>query len=233
MKPKFSKDDFKDLRYNVFIPEDIKFIDFYEELKKYPEFKIKFEYYTNKDGFKKLYDITDKVHRYVFLLYQDSVLNTLKTLSERKREAALLIGFEVIKVKGEEKFHPYIEDLLLNKETKIMHVILRACKIIHKPHYTNLLIYEETLDNLRRSLPTIDPTKADTIKKIIANINELSEQIDNLTKKILNNNIEEVTLKNLYPSIDDDILGISPEEIAKAIEQGTIKQVIKNIYEND
>jgi len=218
MTTKFSKEDFKDLKYNVFLPEEIKFIDFYSELKKYPEFYISFSYDDK--------DITDKVHRYVFLLYQESVLNTLKTLADRKRECALLIGFEVIN----DRFHPYVEDILLNKNEDVIKVILRACKIIHKPHYTNILIYEETLDNLRRSLPVIDPTKADIIKKIISNINELSEQIDILTKKILNYNIEEVTLKNLYPSIDDDILGISPEEIARAIKDGTIEQIIPNPY---
>lgn len=230
MKTKFSKDDFKDLRYNVFLPDDVKFLDVYNELQKYPEFKIKFKYTSYKNGLKQELDITDKVHRYVFLLYQESVLNTLKTLADRKREAALLVGFEIVKEKNEEKFHPYVEELLLNKNDKIIHVILRACKVIHKPHYTNLLIYEETLDNLRRTLPIVDPTKADTIKKIIANINELSEQIEILTKKILNNNLEEVTLKNLYPSIDDDILGISPEEIAKALNDGTIEQIIPNPY---
>lgn len=217
MKTRFSKKDFTDLKYNVFLPEDIKITEFYSNISKYPEFKAKFEY--DKDGVK--IDITENVHRYMFLLYQESVLNTLKTLSERKREAAVLVGLN-----DGDKFPPYVENILLNKNPDAINVLIRVCKIIHHSEYLNVIIYEETLDNLRRILPSLSINRTDKLDKIIKNIDTLSEKVSDLTRKILNNNIEEVTLESLYKNIDYDILGIIPEEIADAIEKGSIMNVI-------
>jgi hypothetical protein len=210
----FVKEDFKNLKYYPFCDEFI--VEKYPKLLKFKEFKFDFEKHKLS---------SDKVHRYILAMYQDTVLSSLSTVNERKVQAARLAGFNFT-VKGV-KFGENVEKLLNCQLREGNELMLRVCKEVHSHDYTDLVIYTETLDKQRIEMVD-EGSSAKDISTLMDNIKGLRARIEELTKRITNQDFK--LEENLYESVENDIVGQN-EEMVELLIEGKIDDYLVDPYE--
>ena len=126
---KFSKREFKDMKYPVLsIPEGKTVLKQFPGLKKFLEFQKRFD------------PDTDKIHRYVLLMYTVNILQSLPNVEERKIEAAKLAGFTLTRGKFDRK----TEKLLSCMVDEINDLIIRVCCLDRNEDFAELMVYEQS-----------------------------------------------------------------------------------------
>lgn len=210
---KFRKSDFKDMAYPVLsIPEGKTVLKHFPGLRKFPEFQKRFDPYT------------DKIHRYVLLMYTVNILQSLPNVEERKIEAAKLAGFELNKGKFDEK----TEKLLSCEVSEINDLIIRVCCLDRNEDFAELMVYEQSYYAQLKKLLKPEGAK---IKDIRDNAKQFKKDIKELRKILLNQDESPGLIDRLYDYIDGIDLGISPEEIALAKKNNSLKELIHHPYE--
>jgi hypothetical protein len=207
---KFSKSDFDNMSYPVLsIPEDKTVLDRFSGLKIYREFQQDFA----RD--------TDKIHKYVILMYTSNILQTLQSLEERKIEAAKLAGFKM----SHSRFDDKVEEILACRVPEINSLIIRVCCLERNEDLAELLIYEESY---YRELKKLLDGESDKVKETRNNVRQFKEDIKELRKSLLNQDENKDLISKLYDYVEGIQLGISPEEIALAKKSNTIEDLIPN-----
>ena len=209
---KFSKSDFDNMSYPVLsIPEDKTVLDRFPGLKIYKEFQQDF----GKD--------TDKIHKYVLLMYTSNILQSLQSLEERKIEAAKMAGFKM----SHGRFDDKVEEVLACKHSEINALIIRVCCLERNEDLAELLIYEESYYRELKKL--LDGTD-DKVKDIRNNVRQFKGDIKELRKSLLNQDENKDLISKLYDYVEGIQLGISPEEIALAKKSNAIEDLISDPY---
>ena len=219
MDSKLNRSDFKGWRYvNIInLRAARKVIKEYPHLEKYPEFQEK----NNK----KMRLSLDKVIRYAFIMYSDTVLNqTIPELAKRKREAAILAGFTPNEETG--KFAGDIESMLLCENYEINKIFVRVIMLTRNNKIQQLGVLNEARHKEMIKLMNGDGKTKDQFQ----NLKDMSDYIEDLEKDVLNNDNSYDLLEELYSELDSENLGIRPEEIAKAKKDGSFDKIIKSPY---
>ena len=202
------------MKYPVLsIPEGKTVLKQFPGLKKFLEFQKRFD------------PDTDKIHRYVLLMYTVNILQSLPNVEERKIEAAKLAGFTLTRGKFDRK----TEKLLSCMVDEINDLIIRVCCLDRNEDFAELMVYEQSYYAQLKKL--LNPPEGEKIKDIRDNARKLKEDIKELRKSLLNQDESPDLIDRLYDYIDGIDLGISPEEIAIAKKTGTLKELIHHPYE--
>lgn len=221
MDSKFTKSDFKGWRYEKIIGlrESKKVLKEYPHLSKYPEFLEK--------NHKSMRLSLDKVIRYAFIMYSDTVINqTIPELAKRKKEAAILAGFSPNP--ETDKFAGDVESLLLCENPDLNKIFVRVMMLTRNSKIQQLGALNEARRKEMLRLVSGD-SKTDN-KKHFESLKQMSEYIEDLEKDVLNNDNAYDLLEELYSELDSENLGIRAEEIAKAKREGNLKQILKDPY---
>ena len=194
------------------IPEGKTVLKQFPGLKKFEEFQKRFD------------PDTDKIHRYVLLMYTVNILQSLPNVEERKIEAAKLAGFTLTRGKFDSK----TEKLLSCKIDEVNDLIIRVCCLDRNEDFAELMVYEQSYYAQLKKLLNPEEEK---VKETRNNARQFKEDIKELRKSLLNQDESPDLVDRLYDYIDGIDLGISPEEIAIAKKTGTLKELIHHPYE--
>lgn len=219
-KSPYKASDFKDAKYNVVDIGEEKVIDIFPELQKYPEFNIDYKKITNLS--------TEKIFRYVILMYMDNVLSrSLPDLAKRKREAAILAGFE--KDAKTRRFPDSLEQIMECNISQVNNLIIRVVRLNNNSAIEQLAVYQEA--RARQMLKLLnDQSDNEKTKEVHENIRRLSSDIEDLQRKVLVGEKSKSIITSLYHELDNIHLGIRPEEISEAKRRGALDVVLLDVY---
>ncbi len=222
-KNRLKRADFKGWKYDKIIdlPYTSKVLEAYPHLKKYPELNPK-KFLTKSVSF-------DKTLRYILIYYSDNILRkTIPEVMQRKKEAALLAGFQLNK---EGKFHVQVEKILLCQNQHANRMIVRVLRRSENKKFLQLCVFEESLaKQMQKLIDGIGEKDRELTKVVIDNVRTLTEDCEKLENDLLNEDEDKDLLNMLYDERDDNNLGISPEEIAELYNQEKLDSLIKAPY---
>lgn len=225
-KDRWKRADFKGWKYDKLIGLALrdKVFDVYPHLRKYPELNPK------KVKIKRM--SFDKILRYVMIYYSNNVLRyTIPEVPRRKREAAILAGFEISKVTG--RFGPDVESMLLCENPIINQMIVRFLRRSENKKFLQLCVFEEARAlQMNKLVNGMQGKGSETTKYIIENVKTLSADIEELEKDLLNEDDSIDLLEMMYDEVDYNNLGISPEEIAEANADNVADKVLPSPYKH-
>jgi len=216
---KFTADDFRDQRFNVLANTDKSVLQSFPELKKYKEFSIK----RSDVGVD-----PDKLMKYAFLMYSENILfKTIPDLLRRKKQAALLAGFEIL-AKGK-KFPKNVEEIFYCRPQPTSLLFVRVILLNRNPMFEQYCVYEQAraieMEKLLRS--DVGVKEVGEIRK---NIESFTDDMSKLRERLFLGDDSSSLLDGLYYELDNFQLGIRPEEIAEAKLKGTLKQILPDPY---
>lgn len=216
--------DFKGFKYEklLYMNRRGKALEAYPHLKKYPELDPK--------HFKALRISFEKCLRYVMIYYTKNALrDVIPEIAHRKKEAALLAGFELNKDTG--KFAPDIEQMLLCNNLLVNRMIIRFLRRSENKKFMLICGFEEArAKQMQKLLDGIGDKDKELTRVVIDNVKTLSKDIEELEMDLLNEDESPDLLELMYNEIDYSNLGISPEEIAEAEQDGTTEEILKSPY---
>ena len=191
--------DFNKLDYSRFLynPSDP---DLLAKLVKHKEFNI-----TLKNLSKR------KVVQYIILMYDknnDEVRAEYPFYPQRKMEVA-----KCVKLVTGVKATRAIEDLLIGKNEDVNRMIIRYLTLFNNPSLLMLASYYEIYININR-----EAYSGNTDRNIINNLEKVNAAIGALTEEVYGGKDETELRQELYKSIEEQSLGIRPEEIAEALQ---------------
>jgi len=219
-KSSYKASDFKDAKFNVLDIGIEKVIKAFPDLGRYPEFQKDFKTITGLDP--------EEVIKYVLLMYTDNILNrTIPDLLKRKRESALLAGFEIgLKTR---RFPEELEDIFQCQVQEVNELIVRVSRLNNNSAFEQLAIYEEA--RARQMFKLVgDIIDNEKVKDIHENIRRLSIDIEALERKLLVGERGKEVVDLLYHEIENIQLGIRPEEIAEAKRKGSLDIILMDVY---
>ena len=94
-------------------------------------------------------------------------------------------------------------------------MIIRYLVLFDDPDLVMLAAYQEIFTNLNKA-----SFAGETSKEIIASIEKLNDSIKEVTERIFGGKDETELRQELYKSIEEQSLGIRPEEVAEALQSG-------------
>lgn len=154
-----------------------------------------------------------KVLQYTILMYDannDEVRTEWPFYPQRKTEVARMVGLFSGK-----KIPEHVEDLLIGKIPEFNAMAVRYLTLFNNPDLIMLAAYYEIYIYLSKQSFS---GKAD--KNLIANLDTLNHAIKKLTENIFHG-VEETDLrKELYKTMEEQSLGIRPEEMAEKLHRG-------------
>lgn len=225
-RDRWNRADFRGWKYEKLIGLSLreKVFDVYPHLKKYPELN------PNKIKAKVKRMSFDKILRYVMIYYSDNVLrHTIPEIPRRKKEAALLAGFELSESMG--KFGPDVEEMLLCRNHVINKMIVRFLRRSENKKFLQLCVFEEArAKQMQKLIDGIGEKEKELTKVVIDNVKTLSDDIEQLERDLLNEDDDIDLLEMMYDEVDYNNLGISPEEIAEAEADGTTEKILPSPY---
>jgi hypothetical protein len=154
-----------------------------------------------------------KVVQYIILMYDknnDEVRAEYPFYPQRKLEVAKAVGL----VSGK-KANKKVEDMLVGKIEKVNKMIVRYLTLFNDPDLLMLASYYSMYLHLNTQAYSPDYDK-----NTIVNIEKVNNSIKELTESIFGGKDETELRQELYKSIEEESLGIRPEEIAEAISKG-------------
>ena len=176
----------------------------------FPEFKRPIDPAVNKA----------KVIRFIILFYDmaEELSSMYPDIMQRKLVAAELAGFE----RGEDnRFSDEVNNVLIGGDKNVNRMILRYIQLFDAPEYPSYIAYQSMLmQQIAFSMGTTDPK---AVKEIRQNIADLNKQIEAIANKMFRGETTASLLGALYSSMQEEKLGIRPEDIARAIKDGTLK----------
>ncbi len=223
---RWKRADFRGWKYQklVGLGAQKRVLDVYPHLKKYPELKL------SKRELGKL--SFDKVLRYVMIYYSDNVLrHTMPETLRRKREAAFIAGFNF----GDKtnKFGPEVERMLLCQNSGINRLIVRFIRRSENKKFLQLCVFEEArAKQMQKLIDGVEGKGTETTKYVIDNVKTLSEDIDRLERELLNDDPNEELIDMIYDEVDNNNLGISPEDIVELEKENALEGILTNPYKH-
>ena len=154
-----------------------------------------------------------KVVQYIILMYDknnEEIRAEYPFYPQRKLEIAKCIGL----VEGK-KATKAVEDILIGKSKEVNDMIIRYLVLFDDPDLVMLAAYQEIFTNLNKA-----SFAGETSKEIIASIEKLNDSIKEVTERIFGGKDETELRQELYKSIEEQSLGIRPEEVAEALQSG-------------
>lgn len=220
---KHSVQDFKDAKYNVLDIGTRKVVEAFPELQRFPEF--------NKNYFEITGLFHEKVLKYVMLMYMDNILKrSMPDLMKRKREAALLAGFEIQATTR--RFPKELEKIFLCEDMQVNQLIIRVIRLNNNNAFEQLAIYEEA--RARQMYKLLSPsTQDEKTKEIHDNIRRMTDDIEKLEKLLMFEEKSPNLVKALYFEIENIQLGIRPEEYAEAKRNDALDQILFDPYRQE
>ena len=225
-RKKLTEQDFKGFKYEkiVNLPLRQKVLDVYPQLKKYPELHDK--------KFKKMRLSFDRILRYVILYYSDNILRqVIPEVAHRKKEAANIAGFYELKNTGQ--FSYDVEQMLRCQNPVINQLIIRFLRRSENKKFMQLCVFEEArAKQMQKLIDGVGDSDRELTKTVIDNVKTLSQDIEDLEKELLNEDDSRDLMEAMYDEIDYTNLGITPEEIAETIADGTTDKILKSPYKH-
>lgn len=218
---KGAKKKSSDARFDIQgIPDDVKVVDFYPDLLKYPEFRNDFD---ETDLL-----LTDRVHRYALWMYTDNGLrNEIPVIMDRKKEAALRSGFKINKTG---KFYIKVQALIMCDLVYANRLFVRVASLNGSSKFAQLVVYDDARH--RQMIRLLEGGDSrEKIKEIHNNIRTFSEDIEALEKELLKEDRSRPLISELYEEVTNQQLGIRPEEYAEAIQKQNFNKFLYNPYE--
>jgi hypothetical protein len=216
----FDVRDFRNAKYNVLAIGKQKVINSFPYLKKFPEFNNDYKEETGIEN--------DMIFRYMLLMYTDNIIRTIPDLYSRKKESALLAGFS--RDEKTNKFSPEVEKMLICEYDVLNDLIIRVGRINHNHAFMQLIVFEETR---AKEMAKLSSGSNDNNSNIFKSIRDLTSSIKDLEKELLSGDDNINLIDRLYIQIEDNQLGIRPEEIAKSKKDGSTKELLGNKYEKE
>lgn len=170
--------------------------------RQYPEFaeEIPFDRYT--------------AIRYIILMYDmgnSEVQALFPDYMTRKRNCALMAGFDVKKGKFEED----VETALIGANVEFNAMIVRYVRMFNNPDYVSYVsFYEMLIKNVHLSIQTTDAKEMTTIR---TNISNLRDMISDVTRNIFRGDDSVGLVKQLYATMEEEKLKLRPELMSVAI----------------
>jgi hypothetical protein len=187
------------------------------KMEQFPEFKIELHPELDKA----------KVIRFIVLFYDmaEEISKMFPDVMVRKLECATMAGFKRGK---DRKFDEHVGNMLIGRNKEANRMIARYVKLSPEPDYPSYVSYQSMLmQQIVLSMATTEPKE---IKEIRQNITDLNKQISVLTERMFRGDTSQALIKALYSSMEEEKLGIRPEDIAKALKDGTL-DIGKGQYE--
>lgn len=218
---KHSIQDFADAKYNVLSIGTKKVLEAFPGLGVFPELRVDYKKCTSLDN--------EKVLKYVILMYMDNILKrSSPDLVKRKREAALLAGFEIDFKK--KKFPEALEKIMRLEDPEVNKLIIRILRLNNNNAFEQVAVYEEA--RARQMYKLLSPsTEGEKTKEIHENIRRMTADIMDLEKQILMEEKRTDLTDAMYYEVENIQLGIRPEEIASAKRAGAMGQILFNVYQ--
>lgn len=218
MKSQFTGNDFSGFRYQKIITHKSEVVKLYPELSRYKEFDSK-----NYKGRLS----ADKIFRYALLVYTNNVLlESIPDITKRKREAAILAGFNIDP--DTEKFAPEVESIIKCENSKVNALIILIIRLNKNSDLQQMLAFEEARS---RQIGILinggDEKSKEATSTVMENVRKLSNYIEDLRSTLLNEDEQPDIIHLLYENIVHDNLGIKPEDIALARREGTLDKILK------
>lgn len=159
-----------------------------------------------------------KVVRYIIIMYDlaSDLKKLYEDLYERKRNAAILAGFELV----DRVFEPWVESILVGKNDAVNDAILRYVRLSGIPDATAYLAYTEILH--KQVLAAVKETDEKKLKVIQDNIQNAMEHVRTFERRIFSGDEVENVRAALYRYAEKLRLNLRPEDKASEIEAGTL-----------
>jgi len=203
MTSEFHVREFNSMLFNpIQVPDGADVLKLYKDLAKYKEFKL-----NPGEGIDK-----NKVLLYIFSMYDLHSPYRKKYDDVRKRKIAIAHDVK-FPMDEEGRFASPIEDLLQGKNEKVNRMIVAYVRMHRNFKYSYLVSLEASYYGMLEGVIAGDNTKVKTIK-------EAQEELEETLMDVLagDNNIE--TRKELLQYMEDERLGLRPEDIAQKMRDG-------------
>lgn len=223
-KPEYTTADFKKLLYPVFdIPEAKSIMEVLGNDKlNYPEFKVTIGAHGFAPGDK------DRVIRYIACVYDmnSPFHKDYEDVNKRKIAACMYVGFEADD-KG--RFEDHVENMMLCRKDYIVDMIVRYCRNYRSLDYSLLVALWDDYYMKIKNIHNPD------IEYKISDITGLRNEIIRLTEIFISGDDSEELIGNLYKHLEEESLGIRPEDIAMKLRDGVPGVTDKEIsdYKSD
>ena len=184
----------------LFDPNDVTVAD---QLEKYEEFC------TKLPGLPKV-----KIVQYIICMYDiasQEIRSEFPLYPQRKYEIAKMLGM----VSDSKKIPQAIEDVLIGKNKDVNAMIIKYLTLFNNPDILMLASYYEMYVELNKTA-----FSGSFNKDTIAGIEKVNSAIKELTDNVFMGKDETELRRELYKSIDEQSLGIRPEEIAEKLQSG-------------
>jgi signal recognition particle GTPase len=108
-------------------------------------------------------------------------------------------------------------------------LFVRIIRLSRDNEFQQLKVFTQARSNQMEKImnPSIEKERT---KEVAENIQNFSKYIDELEKSLANRDTSYNLLEELYSEIDNDNLGIRPEDIARAKKDGKLDKILKSPY---
>lgn len=197
-------DSCAELKFRIdLVPVTTPIVKAFPVLDLYPEFKDRL-----RSGLE-----LDLVLRYIMILYQErSPLWSIDDFNRRKVYASIFAPFPK---KDSQITEPY-KDIIAGRDKTVNRMIIRFCRMQRNADFTKLVVYENALYH---DLELMNDAETETSirQKLIANIDNLTKVVDDLTASILAGDQTRFLIEDLLDEIELGTLDIKPEDVAKKL----------------
>jgi hypothetical protein len=152
--------------------------------------------------------------QYIVLMYDknnDEIRAEYPFYPQRKLEIAKAVGLIPPKGKTPKK----VEDMLIGRNEDVNKMIVRYLTLFNNPDL--LMLASMYSISLHLHVQSYSP---DFDKNTISNLEKVQKNIMELTENIFGGKDETELRQELYKSIEEQSLGIRPEEVAEALQKG-------------
>ena len=173
------------------------------KLSKFNEFKVGFSGMSKK-----------QIIQYIILMYDKNnqeIRAEYPFYPQRKLEVAKTVGL----IPGGKKAPTKVENVLIGKNEDVNKMIVRYLTLFNNPDL--LMLASMYAISVTLHVQSYSP---DFDKSTITNLEKVNNSIKELTESVFGGKDETELRQELYKSIEEQSLGIRPEEIAEALQQG-------------
>lgn len=218
MESQFTAKDFNGFKYQKIVSSKQDVLRSYPSLKRHSEF--------DPSLYKKMRLSHDKIFKYVLLVYTNNILfESVPSMIKRKREAALLAGFEPHA--ESDTFSSDIERIIKCEEVLVNKLILKVIRLNKDGKWQQYCAFEEARSKqIEKMVSGVDSNDKEQTNVLMKNIRDLSGYIEELQNDLLNQDEQPDIIELLYENIISDNLGLRPEDIAQARKDGTLNKIL-------
>lgn len=166
----------------------------------------------------------DNIVAYVALCYDigSPFVAEFKSITRRK----ILAAEDAKLPKNGGKFTTNVEKILSNEVESVNHMIIRYLRLLKNIEWATYITYLDSLFTQLNALRT--NTEGSDTKHIIANTKSLREAISELEASFLADDTNRNLRTTMYDVIENEELGLRPEDIAKKIRENGNKVSVIN-----